>query len=224
MNSPQLLVASKQIDCRAPVFIIGAGGHGKVVARILQEMGAKVGGMMDDDPNAETPALISFLGPIARLNEYENPQAVIAIGCNKIRRRVRDTCNANWLTVIHPASYIAPSAKLGRGVVVCANAAIGEDAVIGDHSIVNPSTSVDHDAVIGEFTHLACGVTLAGGVVVGDDVLVGAGATILPFIRLGNRATLGAGGVATRDIAEGIVACGVPARPLVRKNNNGDQA
>lgn len=223
MNSPHLLVAAKQIDYRSPVFVIGAGGHGKVVARILLEMGATVGGMMDDDPNAETPATISFLGPIAKLNEYENPQAVIAIGCNRIRRRVRDSFHANWLTVVHPASYVAPSAKLGRGVVVCANAAIGEDAVVGDHSIVNTSTSVDHDAVIGEFSHLACGVTLAGGVVVGDNVLVGAGATILPFIRIGNRATLGAGGVATRNIDDDVIACGVPARPL-DPNNHRDQA
>ena len=191
MNSPQLLTATKQIDYRSPVFIIGAGGHGKVVAQILRAMGAEVGGMMDDDPAAETPANISLLGPIAKLGEYKNPQAVIAIGCNTARRRVRDTFNARWLTAIHPASYVASSVKLGRGVVVCANAAISEDAVIGDHSIVNTSTSVDHDTVVGEFTHLACGVTLAGGVIVGNEVLIGAGATVLPFIRIRKSSDLG---------------------------------
>ena len=219
MNSPQLLIATRQIDYRSPVYVIGAGGHGKVVSQILREMGADIGGMIDDDPSAETPENVSFLGPIARLNDFENPQAVIAIGCNTIRRHVRDTFKARWLTAIHPAAYVSPSAKLGRGVVVCANAAIGEDAVIGDHVIVNTSTSVDHDAVIGEFTHLACGVTLAGGVIVGDDVLVGAGSTVLPFIQIGNRATLGAGGVATRNIGDDVIAYGVPARPLGHQND-----
>tara|TARA_R110002049_G_scaffold27321_2_gene94041 strand:- start:126500 stop:127174 length:675 start_codon:yes stop_codon:yes gene_type:complete len=219
VNSPHLLVASKQIDFRSPVFVIGAGGHGKVVAQILREMGADVAGMMDDDPSAETPEDTAFLGPITQLNNYKNPQAVIAIGCNLIRRRVRDSFQARWLTAIHPSAYVSPSAKLGRGVVVCANAAIGEDAVIGEHVIVNTSTSVDHDAKIGEFTHLACGVTLAGGVEIGDDVLVGAGATVLPFIRIGNRATLGAGGVATRNIDDEVIAYGVPARPLKRNDD-----
>ena len=214
MNSPQLLAAPNQIDFRSPVFVVGAGGHGKVVVQILREIGAKLGGVLDDDPSAETSELTEYLGPISKLRQIDQPQAVIAIGDNMIRRRVRDQLDARWITLIHPSSYVAPSAKLGRGVVVCANASICEDATIGEHSIVNTNTSVDHDTLIGEFTHLACGVTLAGGVTVGDDALIGAGATILPFVSVGNRSVLGAGSVATRNVVKDCVAYGVPARHI----------
>ena len=212
MNSPQILSSAERIDFRSPVFVVGAGGHGKVVVQILRELGARVGGVVDDDPASETPPEIDFLGPIAQLSRFKHPQAVIAIGDNEIRRRVRDELDARWLTLVHPTSYVAPSARLGRGVVICANAAVCEDVRVGDHSIINTSASVDHDVVVGEFTHLACGVTLAGGVTVGDDALVGAGATVLPSVSVGNRAVLGAGSVATRDVADEVVAYGVPAR------------
>ena len=212
MNRPHTLAMTERMDFRSPVFVIGAGGHGKVVVQLLRELGARVGGVVDDDPAAEPPNEMNFLGPIMQLSRYERPQAVIAIGDNTIRRRVREELDAHWLTLVHPTSYVAPSAKLGRGVVVCANAVVCEDVQVGEHTIINTSASVDHDVVVGEFTHLACGVTLAGGVSVGDDVLIGAGATVLPSVSVGDRSVLGAGSVATKDIADEKVAYGVPAR------------
>lgn len=47
---------------------------------------------------------------------------------------------------------------------------------------------------------------------IGDDVLVGARAIILPGIKIGSRAVIGAGAVVSRDVPDGAVVVGNPAR------------
>jgi len=212
MNKHQTVDSASANGLKSPVFVIGSGGYGKVVIQMLRELRIPIGGIFDDDPHVQVPRDVDYLGPIAFVNKYEQPQTVIAIGDNILRRSISRSTRASWLTLIHPTSYVAPSAKLGRGVVICAHAVVSEDAVIGDHTIINTSASVDHDAVVGDFSHVACGVTLAGNVSIGSDALIGAGATILPAVKIGERTVLGAGSVATRDIPSDVVAYGVPAK------------
>ncbi len=102
--------------------------------------------------------------------------------------------------------------KLGRGTVVFAGAVVQPDAVIGDHVIVNTGATVDHDCVVGDYAHLAPGVHLAGSVHVGEGAFLGIGSVVSPGVRIGRWTTLGAGAVAIRDLADGAVAVGVPAR------------
>ena len=116
--------------------------------------------------------------------------------------------------VVHPSAYVHPSAKLGRGTVVFAGAVVQPDAVIGDHVIVNTGATIDHDCIVGDYAHLAPGVHLAGAVQVGEGAFLGIGSVVCPGIKVGRWATLGAGGVAIRDVADGVVAVGIPARTL----------
>jgi maltose O-acetyltransferase len=51
-------------------------------------------------------------------------------------------------------------------------------------------------------------------VTIGDDTGVGGGAIILPGVRIGSRSVVGAGAVVTRDVAEGVVVAGNPARVI----------
>jgi maltose O-acetyltransferase len=53
-------------------------------------------------------------------------------------------------------------------------------------------------------------------VTIGDDVWVGGGAIILPGITIGSRSVIGAGSVVTRDVPEGVVVAGNPARVIRR--------
>jgi acetyltransferase-like isoleucine patch superfamily enzyme len=53
---------------------------------------------------------------------------------------------------------------------------------------------------------------------IGAFATIGTNATILPRIKIGQGAFVGAGAVVTRDVPDGRVVAGVPARPMPAKN------
>ena len=80
------------------------------------------------------------------------------------------------------------------------------------NSIVNTGASVDHDCVVGDHSHISPQACLAGNVWLGEEVMIGIGAMIVPGRRIGARTVVGAGAVVTRDLPDGVVAWGCPAR------------
>jgi sugar O-acyltransferase (sialic acid O-acetyltransferase NeuD family) len=202
-----------------PIAVIGAGGHAKVVIATLQALGIKVGAVFDDDPRRwQTTILdVAVRGPISALMETDYRAAIITIGNNGVRERVSEELkNLEWLTAIHPQSYVHPSVQIAEGTVVSAGAVIQPDVIIGSHVIVNTGATVDHDCVLGDYVHLAPGTHLAGGVQVGRGAFLGIGAVVIPYRRIGDWATIGAGGVVVKDIADNVTAVGVPATPIKR--------
>lgn len=200
------------------ILIIGCGGHGKVVADILQQRGAHVYGFLDDDPTTWglTRLGVPVLGSLATLSLHAPDGVVLGIGLNRIRQQMVERFGTQadplWYNAIHPRAVVAPSARLGRGVVVAASAVINPDAVIGDHVIINTGACVDHDCVIESYAHVAPGAHLAGGVRVAKGALVGAGATIAPARSIGAWATVGVGAAVVQNVPADVVAKGVPAR------------
>lgn len=51
-------------------------------------------------------------------------------------------------------------------------------------------------------------------IVIGREVWVASGAMVLGPCRIGDRAVVAAGAVVTRDVPDGVVVAGVPARPV----------
>lgn len=197
------------------IIILGAGGHAKVVADILLRQGAHIIGFLDDDADTCGKRLlgIEVLGAISFLSDLQNVILVQGIGANRVRKRLADSLNPGirWKQVIHPSAIIAPSAKIGIGVVVAAGAIINPDAVIGDHVIINTGASIDHDCTVEAYAHIAPGARLAGGVKVGSGTLVGIGASVIPYRTIGEWATIGAGATVIRDIPAQVTAVGIPA-------------
>ncbi len=79
---------------------------------------------------------------------------------------------------------------------------------------VNTAAVVDHQCQLGDFAHVSANVVLGGGVSVGEGSLVGIGACVLPGVVIGAWSQVGAGAVVTRDVPDGVVAYGVPARVM----------
>jgi UDP-perosamine 4-acetyltransferase len=59
---------------------------------------------------------------------------------------------------------------------------------------------------------LSPGVVLSGGVTVGDNSFVGAGAVVIQGGKIGDNAVIAAGAVVVRDVADGALVKGVPAK------------
>ncbi len=202
----------------AAVYIVGGGGHGKVIAGILRDLHIPIAGVFDDRlPVGTALGNGQVVGTLPEFANFPSRSTILAIGDNRFRERFSLEQRFRSLPLVHPRSYLAPTVMVGVGSVVCAGATITEDVVIGRHCIVNTAASVDHDCRLGDFVHVACGVTITGDVIIEDGVFIGAGATILPQVKIGAWAVVGAGATVTKDVPAGWTVVGTPA---VRLGNN----
>lgn len=205
------------------VIIIGASGHGKVVADIVQKSGDRVAGFLDDNPNI-TDTFIGF--PVLdSVDDYKNYKAefVIAIGNAAVRERIaKKLSDATWYTAIHPSAVISDiDVEIGAGTVVMANAVINSGATIGKHCIINSSAVVEHDNWISDFVHVAVGAKLAGTVRIGKSTWVGIGASVSNNVNICGNCMIGAGAVVIKDIEEAGTYVGLPAERIgMKKFNN----
>jgi sugar O-acyltransferase (sialic acid O-acetyltransferase NeuD family) len=204
-----------------PLWIVGSGGHAKVVINAARASGRfEVVGVLDDDRRRhgmrvlEVPIHDEITTEVVERLEVRH--AVIAVGCNRTRANLARRLDGRilWATVVHPTACIASAVTVGEGTVVCAGAIIQPDSTIGRHVILNTASSVDHDCLVGDFAHIAPGSLLAGDVRIGPGALLGIGSKILPRCSVGAWATVGAGGVVIRDVASCVTVIGIPASPL----------
>ncbi|MGB9792450.1 MAG: acetyltransferase [Thermacetogeniaceae bacterium] len=201
---------------KGQVVVIGAGGHGKVVAEAAAAAGYEVLGFFDDFAESSPLEKYPLLGRIADLREKaaRGVLSVIAVGDNRRRCELAAEISgyARFATVIHPTAVVAESAQIGEGTVVMPHVTVNACAVIGRHVILNTSCVVEHDCVVGDYAHISPGAVLCGGVRLGAGVQVGAGAVVIPGCSIGSWSVVGAGSAVVSDIPEGVVAVGVPAR------------
>lgn len=188
------------------VIVIGASGHGKVVADIVLANSDKVIGYLDDDPAKDC------LGDIDSYINYPEAEFIIAIGNTENRKEISQKLKCKWYTAIHPSAVVSQSAFVGPGTVIMPNAVVNAGATIGEHCIINTGAIVEHDNYIGAYTHVSVGAKLGGGVRVGSSVWIGIGATISNNIFVCDNTLIGAGAVVVKNINFPGTYIGIPAK------------
>lgn len=198
------------------LIIIGASGHGKVVADIAELNGYTKISFLDDDREKIECSGYSIIGTTNEIDQYDC-DVIIGIGNSKIREKLQNELEHkgfNFPVLIHPNSTIANKVRIGNGTVVMAGSVINSDTIIGRGCIINTCSSVDHDNLIGDFVHISVGAHLAGTVKVGDGTWVGIGSVVSNNITICNDCMIGAGTTVIRDINLSGTYLGVPARKI----------
>lgn len=201
--------------------IIGAGGHGRVVADLAEAAGqwssiCFLDDRFPDGGRVDDWEVLGGLGALASLGD-DDAEYLVAIGDNATREavctRLQDAGH-RLARLIHPSAVISPRARIEPGTVVFAAVVVNIGATIGTGVILNSGCLVEHDCRIGAYSHIAPGALLAGDITVGARAWVGIGASVRNGIRIGADATIGAGAAVVRHVEPGVTIVGVPGAEL----------
>jgi acetyltransferase EpsM len=209
-------------------LIVGAGGHGRVVADLVRALGHVVVGYSEVD-RGRVGAVADVTGATVVVDQStllacirgQQPWPLgidalaLGVGDNAARARLLDQIGDVMLpALVHPGSWVSGGARLGPGTVVLAGAVINTGATLEGAAIVNSGAVVEHDCVLKKAVHISPNATLCGGVSVGARSWVAAAAVIVPGRLVGGDCVVGAGAVVIRDVPDGSTVVGNPARPI----------
>lgn len=201
------------------LLIIGASGHGKVVADIALKMNKwEEIRFLDDDENLKQSLGIDIIGKSTDVKKYINEYDVfVAIGDNSIRKNVQEeikNLRANIPTLIHPSAIIGKDVNIEKGTVIMAGVIINPSTKIGEGCIINTGSTIDHDNMIGNYVHVSPGVNMAGAVGIGDEVWLGIGSIVINNVNITSKCNIGASGTVIEDINDSGVYVGTPLRRI----------
>ena len=143
------------------LLIIGAGGHGKVVAEGAEDIGYKHIAFLDD--NAQ-----EAIGKISELEKYKNQysDAFVGIGNNELRGKLIGKlldCGYTVPILVHPSAYVSRTAKIDIGTVIEPKAIVNANSHISTGCIISVGAIVDHDVEIGDCCHVNAGAIVKAG-------------------------------------------------------------
>lgn len=211
------------------IYIVGMGGHARVVVALARSAGFEPIGFIDMQaglPGAAAPDLeisgVRVAGGMSTLRNADAPGIAIAVGDNAARLRIASeirgaVVNARFPALVHATAKVERDAKIAEGAQVCIGAIVCAQASIGAFAIINSGAIVDHEDVIEDGAHISPGAKLAGRVRVGRCTHVGIGATVIERVCIGADSIIGAGAVVLKDVPANTTAVGVPVRHMPRK-------
>lgn len=139
------------------LVILGAGGYGRTVADVAEQLGYST--IVLDDANPDHP-LSSFQSYINSSTYF-----IPAFGNNTFRlewiNRIEES-SGQLATLIHTTAYVSPTTTISPGTVILPHAIINTDVVVGKGCIINLGAIVDHGCILEEGVHIAPGAIVKG--------------------------------------------------------------
>lgn len=210
------------------LIILGAGGHGAEVATYARNMPFSLLGAVDDGQPRGPWQSTNVIGGLQDLPAicaaHREVRYITAFGSNILRKKIVHLveqfgiANLKPVTLRHERAWIGHDVRVEDGTLLAPDSLITTRAIIGRHCILNVKASVSHDCVVGDWCNINPGATLCGDVQLGEGCYIGAGATVIEKCRIGAWTTVGAGAVVTKNLPDGVIAVGVPAR-IIKKGD-----
>lgn len=207
--------------------IIGAGKYGEVYLSYLQEAGVDVVGFLDDDPSIANSKFggLPVLGPTSILSILKEKYGITAVYCplgnNSLRVKfLRLAASLGYETpnYIHPSVIISPHVKIGKGVYILLGTKIMPFTVIEDYVMISMNVSIAHHNTLRIGCFLSTGCNFGASIIAEENSYCGIGSTIMTGLQvLGKDCLIGAGAVVIRDVPQGAIMAGVPAKIIKYK-------
>tara|TARA_R110001583_G_C5526885_1_gene398172 strand:+ start:51 stop:707 length:657 start_codon:yes stop_codon:yes gene_type:complete len=213
------------------IVIIGAGGFGREVKTLIDQINNKEGifkiiGFYDDNPNL--PSIVNgipVLGTISDLiNKSEPYNIALGIGSPDVKveiilRLKHSKIQFKYPILIHPSSIVGTDdIQIGKGSIICAGSILTCNIKVEEFVTLNLLCTVGHDSIIRKFSSLMPNVNVSGDVIIEDEVYLGTGAKIINNLIIGRKTIVGSGAVVSKSLPENCTAVGIPAKPI--KFNN----
>jgi sugar O-acyltransferase (sialic acid O-acetyltransferase NeuD family) len=209
------------------LYVYGGSGFAREVACLVEQAmvgdvaGRTVNGLIDDDRALWGKCFggLRVVGGEQFLLDFRcDVDVVFGLSTPSVKSRLYAELMASghihFPRVVHPTSLIAPTARLGVGVIVFPWVAVWNEVSIGDICLLCTSSHVGHETCVGSFSSIYPKANISGGVDIGQAVTVGVNATILPGLRISRDSYVGASANVTRDVPAGAVVAGNPAREV----------
>lgn len=210
-------------------IIIGAGKYGEVYLSYLRESGVNISGFLDDNTQIHGKYIhgVPVLGSISMLNELKITHNIEAVYCpiGNNTLRVKFLSYAKDLgfetpNYIHPSAIISPNVTIGKGVYILMGSMIMPYTIIDDFVMISMNVSIAHHNHIKMGTFLSTGCNFGASIVAEERTYCGIGSTIMTGLsRLGVDCLIGAGAVVTKDVPDGAIVAGIPAKILKYKTS-----
>lgn len=201
------------------LVIFGAGGFGREILAYAEEAGMTVAGFVDDNPTAvdgfDLP--VGILGSVADV-DIARYDWVVAFGDAVLRRRVHRSlalAGAMFRTVAHPSAYVARTARVGDGCILCPFSLVAAHSTLEADVALNTYASVGHDATVGAHSVLSPYAVVNGNVTLGEAVFLGTGAIVTPGRSVGRDTKVNVLTAVSRDVEPGSLVAGNPMRSRV---------
>ncbi|MBI9066037.1 MAG: NeuD/PglB/VioB family sugar acetyltransferase [Salinivirgaceae bacterium] len=205
------------------IVLFGGGVHASYCIDIIKKEGKyNIVGIIDSINNiGEEISGYSIIGRQEEINilidKFNIDAGVITIGDNWSRKVVFDCIKQKspkfkFVNAIHPSTIIGMNVKLGVGIVIMAGCIINPNSIIGDFCFFATGAQIEHDNCIGDFASISAGSITGGKVKLGKFSAITLGVTVMDRLSIGENTVVGAGSLVTKDIADNVLAYGIPAK------------